>query len=79
MSLSKEDNQIIQAGKYSLIDFSIILDRNYKPNWHHEQIADALEKVERGEIKRLLIQMPPRHGKSQLASINFSSFYLSVS
>lgn len=76
MSLSLEEKQIIQAGKYSLIDFSIIADRNYKPNWHHEKIADALEKVERGEIKRLLIQMPPRHGKSQLASINFPAWYL---
>lgn len=73
---SLEEKQIIQAGRYSLIDFSIILDKNYKPNWHHEQIASALEKVESGEIKRLLIQMPPRHGKSQLASINFPAWYL---
>lgn len=66
----------MQAGRYSLIDFSIILDKNYKPNWHHEKISSALEKVESGEIKRLIIQMPPRHGKSQLASINFPAWYL---
>jgi len=76
MSFLKDDKQIIQAGRYSLIDFSIILDKNYKPNWHHEKISSALEKVESGEIKRLLIQMPPRHGKSQLASINFPAWYL---
>jgi len=76
MNLLTEEKQIIQAGRYSLIDFSIILDKNYKPNFHHEKIANALERVESGEIKRLIIQMPPRHGKSQLASINFPAWYL---
>jgi hypothetical protein len=64
-----------QARK-SLVDFSIATNRNYKPNWHHEIIADALERVERGEIKRLMIFVPPRHGKSALASINFPAWYL---
>lgn len=32
--------------------------------------------MERGQIKRLMIFMPPRHGKSQLASINFPAWYL---
>ena len=76
MNLLNEEKQIIQAGRYSLIDFSIILDKNYKPSFHHEKIANALERVEKGEIKRLIIQMPPRHGKSQLASINFPAWYL---
>lgn len=38
---------------------------------HHRAIAEALEKVERGEILRLIISMPPRHGKSELASKRF--------
>ncbi len=38
---------------------------------HHRAIAEALEKVERGEIRRLIISMPPRHGKSELASKRF--------
>jgi hypothetical protein len=62
--------------KNNLIDFSIATDRNYKPNWHHEIIGDKLEAVERGDIKRLMIFVPPRHGKSQLASINFPAWYL---
>lgn len=43
---------------------------------HHRLIAKALEKVERGEIKRLMINMPPRHGKSFLASEFFPAWYL---
>ena len=35
---------------------------------HHEIMAEAFEKVARGEIKRLIINMPPRHTKSEFAS-----------
>lgn len=72
----EEQAKIAQAGRYSLIDFSIITFPNYKPNWHHELLAEKLEAVERGEIKRLIIEMPPRHGKSELASIRFPALFL---
>ena len=39
-------------------------------------IADKLEAVERGEIDRLMIFMPPRHGKSELASKRFPAWCL---
>jgi hypothetical protein len=39
-------------------------------------IAEHLEKVERGEIDRLMIFMPPRHGKSELASVLFPAWYI---
>jgi predicted phage terminase large subunit-like protein len=34
----------------------------------HQAVADALSKLERGDIRRLIINMPPRHGKTELAS-----------
>lgn len=43
---------------------------------HHRLIARHLEAVERGEITRLMITMPPRHGKSMLASEFFPAWYL---
>ena len=51
-------------------------DGRYRPSWHHEVIADALMAVERGEIDRLLLTLPPRHGKSEEASIKFPSWYM---
>lgn len=39
-------------------------------------IADALERVAGGSCKRLMIQMPPRHGKSELASRRFPAWFL---
>lgn len=43
---------------------------------HHRLIARHLEAVERGDIKRLMITMPPRHGKSMLASEFFPAWYI---
>lgn len=43
---------------------------------HHRLIADALMAVERGDCDRLIITMPPRHGKSELASVRFPAWYL---
>src|SRR3990167_1354896 len=77
MNFSLEEQKIIvQAGRYSLADFSIITNSKYKPTWLHEEVENKLEAVEKGEIKRLMLFLPPRHGKSQLASINFPAWYL---
>jgi predicted phage terminase large subunit-like protein len=43
---------------------------------HIKRIAQALEDVEEGKIKRLMIFMPPRHGKTMLASEMFPAWYL---
>ncbi|MBA2690060.1 MAG: phage terminase large subunit [Burkholderiales bacterium] len=48
----------------------------YRDAPHHRLIARKLEAVERGEIERLMITMPPRHGKSMLASEFFPAWYL---
>jgi predicted phage terminase large subunit-like protein len=43
---------------------------------HHRIIIDKLEAVERDEIRRLMIFMPPRHGKSLLATQMFPAWFL---
>lgn len=48
----------------------------YRISRHHALIARHLEAVERGDIKRLMITMPPRHGKSMLASEFFPAWYI---
>jgi predicted phage terminase large subunit-like protein len=59
-----------------LIDFTRYTFRDYRPAEHHKLIAEKLEAVERGEITRLMIFMPPRHGKSELASKRFPAWFL---
>ncbi len=53
---AKEAWHIIEPGKA------------YVGNWHLEAIAEHLQAVLEGDIKRLLVNMPPRHGKSSYIS-----------
>lgn len=39
-------------------------------------MADVLQRVADGKIKRLMVFMPPRHGKSEMASRTFPAYYL---
>ena len=41
---------------------------NFIEGNHHRIIAEKLERVARGELKRLIVNMPPRDSKSELAS-----------
>lgn len=40
-------------------------------NWHHEKLCTALERVVIGKCKRLIINIPPRYSKTELAVVNF--------
>lgn len=65
-----------KRARQGLIAFTRYTHDGYFPAEHHIKIADALERVERGELKRLMIAMPPRHGKSELASRRFPAWFL---
>lgn len=71
-----ENELMEQEASERLLPFSILTMKTYEANWHHREIANALEAVERGEIKRLMVFMPPRHGKSELGTIRFPAWYL---
>ena len=43
---------------------------------HHKIMAEAFERVASGDLKRLIINMPPRHTKSEFASFLFPAWYL---
>lgn len=58
------------------MDFTRYTFPQYLPAPHHHLIAEKLEAVARGEIKRLRIHMPPRHGKSELASKRFPAWFI---
>ena len=45
-------------------------------NWHHEAICRALERVFRGECKRLIINIPPRYSKTEIAVVSFIAWAL---
>ena len=71
-----EVEAMLSMGRKSLVDYSILMQKEYRPNWHHEVLAKKLELVSEGKCRRLMVFMPPRHGKSELASIKFPAWYL---
>jgi predicted phage terminase large subunit-like protein len=48
----------------------------YAPQKFHRVMAAALEELEKGAIRRLIISLPPRHGKTLLASKMFPAWYV---
>jgi predicted phage terminase large subunit-like protein len=45
-------------------------------NWHLDLIANKCEDVMAGRIRRLIVNIPPRYGKSLIASVSFPAFIL---
>lgn len=71
----------LELSRRHLLDFGIATERahtpeNFQINWHHKKIANALERLERGEINKLAIFMPPRSGKSLMSSLLFPAWVL---
>ena len=51
----------------------------YLPNWHIKAIAYQLDRIRRGEITRLIINMPPRYLKSLTVTVAFTAFSWAMS
>ena len=71
------DYDLRQMGQNKLLAYAQILNEDFDFNDHLRTIADRLQKIESGKLKRLLISCPPRHGKSFLCSQYFPAWYLS--
>jgi phage terminase large subunit-like protein len=57
-------------------DFVPYVMPTYQMHWFHEVICDKLEQFNRGEIKKLMLFVPPQHGKSQLSTRMFPAYLL---
>lgn len=68
-----------ELARQDLIEFSAYVDPVQEHNYraaHLRKLADKLEAVERGDITRLFVTMPPRHWKSSLTSEKFPAWLL---
>lgn len=58
----------IRARGGGLLSFTLLTKPDYQTNWHHKAMSTVLNRFIRKEIKRIMVFMPPRHGKSELVS-----------
>lgn len=76
LMLLTPDEWQASAARDSLQSFSRRMTAGYIGGDHIDRLTEALEAVERGEITRLIVTMPPRHSKSLNVSENFPAWYL---
>ena len=63
---------------FSKYMFKKVKGSDFVENWHHEEICNALEKCVTGQITRLIINIPPRYSKTELAVVNFIAWTLGL-
>lgn len=71
-----ETRLVRERAKDDLIAFCQYMNPDYKVGRHHRILADKLMALEVGEKDRATVNMPPRHGKSQLVSIYFPAWFI---
>jgi hypothetical protein len=54
--------------KNNFLEFVKYIWPDFIEGFHHKEIADKFNRLQTGELKRLIINMPPRHTKSEFAS-----------
>jgi predicted phage terminase large subunit-like protein len=74
--LLKEDKK--ERCRQNFLPFVRQMWSAFIPGQHHQIMADAFERVARGELKRLIVNMPPRHTKSEFASYLFPAWFLGL-
>lgn len=69
-----------EAARRNLLPFVMYFNEAYTPGWVHADVCRRLERFSRevaeGKSPRLMLSMPPRSGKSELASKTFPAWHL---
>lgn len=65
-----------RKAKRDLLSFIQYVRNDYEVNWHHKFICQKLNDFVFGDLNRLMIFAPPRHGKSELVSRMLPAFIL---
>lgn len=70
------DEERARRAQNSLLNFTLFTNPIYQANWHHINLMNALDRMARGKLKRLMVFMPPRHGKSEIVSRRYPAYML---
>jgi predicted phage terminase large subunit-like protein len=76
MSSNNSLEDVLALAREDLACYAIAQWPQFELAHHHRVLIEALEAVERGEISRLMVFMPPRHGKSLISTQFFPAYYL---
>jgi predicted phage terminase large subunit-like protein len=71
-----QTEKVKQAGKSSFLDFIKWVYPGYKVGPHHEKLARIFEEIAAGKKKRVIVNIAPRHGKSEMISYLAPAWFL---
>jgi hypothetical protein len=69
-------NARAELAKRNFIDFIRYTKPDYEFNWHHEYLCEKLMAFATGKIRKLMVFMPPQHGKSELTTRRLPAFMM---
>lgn len=75
-AIGMQDLSPADVARSHLVAFQCGASRTYRPGLHHHVVGQALMEVDAGRIDRLMIEQPPRHGKTQQAGVDFPTWFL---
>lgn len=71
-------NARAELARRNFADFISYTKPDYQFNWHHKAICDKLYSFSRGNIKKLMLFVPPQHGKSELSTRRLPAYILGL-
>ena len=71
-----ESNLVKQQGSDKFLDFISHVYPNYIVGEHHKRLAQLFEDIANGKKKRVIVNIAPRHGKSELISYLAPAWFL---
>jgi len=71
-----ECRDIQESSRENFLDYVKYMWPEFIENGHHKIMAEKFDRIVSGDLKRLIINMPPRHTKSEFASVYLPSYFM---
>jgi predicted phage terminase large subunit-like protein len=71
-----EESSSLENARTNFIDFVRYTWPGFIEGSHHREMSKYFDQIAQGKCKRLIINMPPRHSKSELTSIRLPAYFL---
>ena len=76
--LREQELKLQAAAQDNFLNFVRVMWPDFVKGPHHSKTAAKLQELADGKIKRLIVNMPPRHTKSEFASFLFPAFMMGI-
>lgn len=69
-------DEFVTLARSFFLSYCHIINPIFKSNWHHVKICKQLDAIANGKSRRIIVSLPPQHGKTFLISQHFPTYFL---